>query len=73
MSTRWRRAPEDELPDVRDGLTRLERAILHALSEAQREHPGQRVPTALLYGRVAEQVDVGIPEFQRALRRLLAK
>jgi hypothetical protein len=59
------------LPDVRDGLTRLERAILVELARAEQELGGRNVPTALLYGRVVEQVNVGVPEFQRALARLI--
>ncbi len=59
------------LPDVRDGLTRLERVILVELDRAQRERAGRHVPTALLYGRVLERLDVGVSEFRAALRRLL--
>lgn len=66
-----RRPPPVELPDARDGLTRLERIILWQLREAQRERGGASVPTAMLYGRVLEHVDVGVDEFQAVLRRLL--
>jgi hypothetical protein len=59
------------LPDVRDGLTRLERAILVELERAQRELDGRNVPTAMLYGRVVEHVNVSVSEFQRALDRLV--
>jgi hypothetical protein len=69
----WRRKPEDELPDVRDGLTRLERIILTELARAQEERQGRNVPSALLYGRVVEYIDVSVPEFQRVLRRLVGK
>lgn len=58
------------MPDVRDGLTRLERIILYELSEAERECRGRAVPSALLYGRVVEHINVGVPEFQRVLARL---
>jgi hypothetical protein len=58
-------------PDVRDGLTRLERAILFVLSETQRERGGASVPTAMLYGRVLELVDVSQEEFQATLERLV--
>lgn len=64
---------DDRLPDARDGLTRIERAILLALDEAQRERGGGNVPTALLYGRVVELVDVGPEEFQRTLQRLVKR
>ena len=60
-----------DLPDARDGLTRLERVILWQLREAQRERNDANVPTALLYGRVVEHVDVSIEEFQRVLQRLV--
>jgi hypothetical protein len=65
------RSPLDDLPDVRDGLTRLERAILVELARTQAELNGRNVPTAMLYGRVVEQVDVSVAEFQRALNRLV--
>ena len=58
------------LPDARDGLTRLQRVILWQLREAQRELGRESVPTALLYGRVVEYVNVSVDEFQRALQRL---
>lgn len=58
-----------KLPDVRDGLTRLERVILHQLDELRREGR-DGVKTFELYGRVCEVVDVGKDEFQAALVRL---
>jgi hypothetical protein len=63
-------AISSELPDVRDGLTRLERLVLCALREAEREFPGRAVPTALLYGRVVEHANISVEEFQRILGRL---
>ena len=60
-----------ELPDARDGLTRLERVILWQLREAQKELGRESVPTALLYGRVVEHVDVSVAEFQRVLQKLV--
>ncbi len=60
----------DDIPDVRDGLTRLERVILFTLREAQREMKGRNVPTTMLYGRVCEIVPVSVERFQRALQRL---
>ena len=59
------------LPDARDGLTRLERIILWQLHEAQKELGRDSVPTALLYGRVVEHIDVSVDEFQRTLQRLV--
>ena len=40
------------IPDVRDGLTREERVVLHVLHETQKERGGRNVPTAMLWGRV---------------------
>ena len=62
-----------ELPDARDGLTRLERVILWQLHEAEKAAPGRSVSTALLYGRVVEHVDVSIHEFQAVLARLIRR
>lgn len=62
----------DRIPDVRDGLTRLERAILYVLAESEPEQ-GRAVPTAMLYGRVVELVDVGPREFQETLERLVGR
>jgi hypothetical protein len=68
----------DRLPDVRDGLTRVERVILWQLHEAQKElaargMPERNVASALLYGRVVEHVNISVPEFQRVLARLVGK
>ncbi len=64
----------DDLPDVRDGLTRLERVILHELHRLQAERGGEGpVPTAMLYGRVVEHVNVSVEVFQAALARLVGR
>jgi len=60
----------NNIPDVRDGLTRVERIVLHVLSEAQRERNGRPVPTAMLYGRVLEYVDMSEADLQAYLDRL---
>jgi hypothetical protein len=60
-----------DLPDARDGLTRLERVILWQLSELQRETGRATIPTAMLYGRVVEHVNVSVQEFQRVLQKLV--
>lgn len=65
-----RRDPREELPDVRDGLTRVERVVLHVLREAELELRGRSVPTALLHGRVVERLDISEGELQRVLARL---
>lgn len=62
-----------DLPDVRDGLTRLERAILYVLAETQRERGTRNVPTAMLYGRVLERVNVSQAELLATLRRLIGR
>jgi hypothetical protein len=59
------------LPDARDGLTRLERIILWQLRETQRELGRDTVPTAMLYGRVVEHINVSVDEFQSVLQRLV--
>jgi hypothetical protein len=61
----------DELPDARDGLTRLERIILWQLHEAQKETGRESIPTTMLYGRVVEHINVSIEEFQTVLNRLV--
>jgi hypothetical protein len=63
----------DRIPDVRDGLTRIERVVLWVLSETQRELGGRNVPTAMLYGRVVEHVNVSVDEFQAVLQRLIGR
>jgi hypothetical protein len=63
----------DRWPDARDGLTRLERIILFVLAESERERGGAAVPTAMLYGRVLEHIDVGVAEFQATLTRLVGR
>lgn len=73
MTRNWERSPTDHLPDVRDGLTRLERVILVELQQAQHELHGRNVPAALLYGRVVEHLNVSVPEFMRTLARLTGK
>jgi hypothetical protein len=63
----------DNLPDVRDGLTRRERIVLYVLHETQRERRGHNVPTAMLYGRVCEHIDITPDELSEMLARLGAQ
>jgi hypothetical protein len=63
----------DHIADVRDGLTRVERVVLWQLHETQRELGGRNVPTAMLYGRVVEHVNISVEEFQRTLQRLVGR
>ncbi|MFP2956449.1 hypothetical protein ACLEPN_01120 [Myxococcus sp. 1LA] len=63
----------DLMPDVRDGLTRVERIILHTLHQLQQERGGRSVPTVMLYGYVVEHVNLSPHEFQRILARLVGR
>ncbi|WP_250459068.1 hypothetical protein [Microbulbifer litoralis] len=63
--------PQDNLPDVRDGLIRVERIVLYVLHETQRELGDRSVPTAMLYGRVLEYVDIDQRELVEILQRLM--
>lgn len=63
----------DGIPDVRDGLTRIERVVMRELHAAQREFGDRSVPNSLLYGRVVEQVGLSVDEFQSVLRRLVGR
>jgi hypothetical protein len=66
-----REGAEDRIPDVRDGLTRVERIVLVVLAETQREMGGRNVPMAMLYGRVLERVDLSRGELMDIVRRLM--
>jgi hypothetical protein len=68
-----RRPPAEVLPDVRDGLTRVERVVLTALAALSAERGGRAVSTAELYGRVVEQVALSPEAFQAVLRRLAGR
>jgi hypothetical protein len=57
------------IPDVRDGLTEVERTLLHVLHEARREYGDRMIPTTLIYGRVVELLDLSWEEFNRAYAR----
>jgi hypothetical protein len=60
----------ESLPDVRDGLTRKERIVLHCLHQLQRERDGRNAPTVMLYGRVLEYVNMSENELQMILQGL---
>lgn len=60
----------DNLPDVRDGLSRKERIVLYCLDQLQKERDGRNAPTVMLYGRVVEYVDMSEDELQLILQRL---
>ena len=57
------------IPDVRDGLTGKERAVLYCLQQTQWELNGGHVPAMMLYGRVVELVDISQEEFQAIVSR----
>jgi hypothetical protein len=59
----------DRLPDVRDGLARKERVVLYCINQLQKERGGRNVPTAMLYGRVLEYMDMSEQELQLILER----
>lgn len=63
----------DDIPDVRDGLTRKERVVLFVLMKTEEELGGRNVPTAMLYGRVVEHVDMSVDELQAILGRLTGR
>jgi hypothetical protein len=67
------RRPRDLLPDVRDGLTRVERVVLAVLAETQAEMKGRNVPMAMLYGRVVERIDLSQGEMMKIVQRLAGK
>ena len=58
------------IPDVRDGLTREERVVLHVLHEIQRERGERNVPTAMLWGRVCEHFYISPEDLSAMLARL---
>ena len=63
----------DEIPDVRDGLTRRERIVLMVLYQTQKERGGRNVPTAMLWGRVCEHFYISPEELSEMLARLGAR
>ncbi len=67
------KAPEDVLPDVRDGLTREERVVLYVLHETQKERGGRNVPTAMLWGRICEHFYISPEDLSEMLARLGAR
>ena len=64
---------EDDLPDVRDGLTRKERVVLVTLRALQRENGHRSVPLPQLYGHVLEHLDMSREELQSLVKRLTGR
>ena len=60
----------EDLPDIRDGLSRKERIVLYCLHQLESERDGRDAPTVMLYGRVVEHVDMSEDELQQILQRL---
>lgn len=58
------------IPDIRDGLNRLQRIVVLELHKARVELGRELVPTALLYGRVVEHVPISEQQLQEILRSL---
>jgi hypothetical protein len=63
----------DTIPDVRDGLTRIERVVLYVLHETQKERGDRNVPTVMLWGRVCEHVYISPQDLSEMLARLGAQ
>ena len=57
-------------PNVRDGLTRVQRLVLYELQKARQETGKESIPTVMLYGRVVEHVPLNEMEFQGVLDSL---
>ncbi|WP_028672418.1 hypothetical protein [Saccharospirillum impatiens] len=70
MSAEQCQASRDTLPDSRDGLTHADRIVLYVLRYTQQECQNRNVPTAMLYGRVLEHVQMSETELYQALNRL---
>jgi hypothetical protein len=73
LGTIRRMAIYDQIPDVRDGLTREERVVLYVLHETQKERGGRNVPTAMLWGRVCEHFYISPDDLSAMLARLGAR
>lgn len=64
---------DDVLPDVRDGLTRRERVVLHVLHQLQQERGEGNVPTPMLWGRVCEYFWISPEALSNMLARMGAR
>jgi hypothetical protein len=67
------RPEHEDIPDVRDGLSRRERIVLHVLHQAQEERGDRNVPTAMLWGRVCEHFYISPEALSEMLARLGAR
>ena len=64
---------DDDIPDVRDGLSRRERIVLLVLHETQKERGPKNVPMPMLYGRVLERLDMSQDELMAIVQRLAGR
>ena len=64
---------DDRIPDVRDGLTREQRVVLHVLNQLQKERGDHNVPTPMLWGRVCEYFYISPERLSLLLARLGAR
>jgi len=62
--------PRDFIPDVRDGLTRIERVVLKCIYDLEKGSNGRMVPTILLWG---ELIDRGYDISRDELNKILSK
>ena len=69
-----RPGPLDLLPDVRDGLNRIQRLVLYELYKAREEFGDRTVPTALLYGRIVQHgINIRPDELSKILASMGAR
>jgi hypothetical protein len=61
------------IPDIRDGLTREQRVVLHVLNQLQQERGDRNVPTAMLWGRVCEYFYISPEDLSEMLAQLGAR
>lgn len=62
------------IPDVRDGLTRLERAVLLCLHDLREKEHHRYVPVILLWGELIDRgYDISQDELNTMLKRLTGK
>lgn len=63
----------NDIPDIRDGLTREERIVLWVLHQTQQERGDANVPTPMLWGRVCEYFYISPDDLSAMLARLGAR
>ena len=63
----------ENVPDVRDGLTREQRVVLYVLNQLQKERGERNVPTPMLWGRVCEYFYISPERLSEMLAQLGAR